>query len=61
MYYITADGTHMHVPGAEERQIVNPMLSEKLDQIDSFTFDIHPNHPMYDALVQMRTQIRIYQ
>lgn len=61
MYYITADGTHLHVPGADDRQIVNPTLSEKLDQIDSFTFDIHPNHTMYDALVQMRTQICIYQ
>lgn len=61
MYYITADGAHLHVPGADDRQIVNPTLSKKLDQIDSFTFDIHPNHPMYDALVQMKTQVCIYQ
>ena len=60
MYLFTADNTQLHVPGSAERQIVNPTLSEQLDQIDAFSFDILPTHPMYDHLVQMKTHICIY-
>lgn len=60
MYLFTADDVQLHVPGSEERQIINPTLSEQLDQIDSFSFSILPTHPMYDHLVQMKTRICIY-
>lgn len=51
-----------HVPIQDdeiENVLVDPSVSGDIDKTGTFEFTIHPNHPYYHAIAQMRTILRV--
>ena len=61
MYRIYADGVILHNPmlAQEGRIVIDPILTEALNTHGSLRFSVAPTNPLYDALEERNTKIKV--
>lgn len=59
MYAIYADGVPLWAPTLSGHDIMEPVLEMELNEFGSLSFTLPPEHPLYDKLVRLRTEITV--
>lgn len=61
MYSVSINGDELiHSPFVDSLKLIDPKVVKAINEIDSFEFAIYPNHPAYDKLYYLITQIEIW-
>ncbi len=61
MYKVYCDGKTLYEPQNKELTIIDPVVELELNTAGSFTFTMPPEHPLYDAIDLMRSEIAVRQ
>ena len=61
MIEIYADNQVLYRSGSNRFVLTNPTLTRELNKCGTLKFDIAPNHPYYNSITKLKTNIDIYQ
>jgi hypothetical protein len=59
MYKVYCDGSLMYDPMSKELSIIEPTLELALNSAGSFSFSMTQNHPFYDSIKNMKSEITV--
>ena len=60
MYFIRAGDSLLYDPRVDGLKVVNPKLDLECNKAGTASFIMYPDHPLYDAIIKLKTIITIY-
>ena len=60
MYTIRANGKLLYDPQVEELAITDAFLSQENNTADNFSFTLYPEHPFYNRIEKLNTEIEVF-
>lgn len=61
MYYAYLDGKVLHDPYDDVRCLIDPVVTPSTSEVATFEFNVHPGHPLYEAIQTRISMVDVYQ